>query len=79
MSRSRRKTCIAGATLCQSEKKDKADNHRRERRSVRMAVARGDELMPHYLDSSNRWSMGKDGRVYFGNWDSDSVSKMRRK
>jgi hypothetical protein len=67
MSRSRKKTCISGATLCVSEKKDKIANHKRERMAVKQAIINGDELMPHYREVSDPWVMGKDGRFYFGN------------
>jgi len=39
----------------------------------------GDEVLPHYRELSNPWCMGKDGRFYFGNYDTDMVSKLLRK
>jgi hypothetical protein len=77
MSRSRKKTCISGATLCVSEKKDKIANHKRERRAVKQAIVNGDELMPHYREVSDPWSMSKDGRIYFGN--KPELSHLKRK
>ena len=79
MTRSRKKTCISGTTLCKSEKKDKVANHKRERKAVKQAMSNGDEVLPHYRELSNPWSMGKDGRFYFGNYDADKVSKWLRK
>ena len=79
MTRSRKKTCISGTTLCKSEKKDKVANHKRERKAVKQAMSNGDEVLPHYRELSNPWSMGKDGRFYFGNYDADKVSKRLRK
>ena len=67
MSRSVRKTFITGSTKSPAEKRDKVSNHKRERRAVKQAIDRGDELMPHYREVSNPWNMSKDGRFYFGN------------
>ena len=46
---------------------------------MKQAMSNGDEVLPHYRELSNPWSMGKDGRFYFGNYDADKLSKWLRK
>ena len=79
MSRSRRKTPISGYCVCRSEKRDKQLNHRRERQAVRQALFNEDEVMPHTREVSDPWSMGKDGKGWFGDYDADTVARILRK
>jgi len=72
MSRSRRKTPIAGTTTADSEKWWKGWWHRRFRRAERRAIQRGDEVMPHVRELSNPWLAPKDGKHHYpddGFWD----------
>jgi len=73
MSRSYRKTPVHGNCVCSSEKKDKQLNHRRERQAVRQALHHDKEVMPDYREVSNRWTMGKDGKQWFG----DSLRQLK--
>jgi hypothetical protein len=78
MSRSRKKTPIHGIACCRSEKADKKIWHRRFRASERsrlVDVLRCPEiadgyLTTHFREVSNRWSMGKDGKVHWEKPDS---------
>ena len=68
MTRSRKKTPIAGLTSADSEKADKLDAHRRERRKVRevLHVNAEPDVLPHTREVSDPWTMAKDGKVYLG-------------
>ncbi|MEM9998201.1 MAG: hypothetical protein AAF809_10920 [Bacteroidota bacterium] len=68
MSRSRKKTPIAGITTARSEKHDKRLANRRLRRRVRQRLAAGRDGtdLPLLREVSNVWTMEKDGKVYFG-------------
>ena len=70
MSRSRRKTPITGISAADSEKAEKAANHRRERRRVRQVLGAEPEadVLPHTRELSNPWLMSKDGKVYRAGW-----------
>lgn len=70
MSRSRKRTPIAGISGAASEKADKQANHRRERRRVRqvLGVEPEREVLPHTRELSNPWVMSKDGKVYRAAW-----------
>ena len=74
MSRSRRKTPIAGISSATSEKAEKAADHRRERRRVRQVlIAEPDsDLLPHTWELSNTWAMAKEGQVYRASWKDPS-------
>ncbi|MGZ3238698.1 MAG: hypothetical protein ACXU8A_15140 [Burkholderiaceae bacterium] len=71
MSRSRRKTPIVGFTSCRSERQDKNLWHRRWRTRERVALATSstEALSAHLTQlenqSSNVWTMDKDGRSYW--------------
>jgi hypothetical protein len=45
-----------------SEKSDKQDANQRLRSAVRVALRRGEELMPDLPEVSDPWLMAKDGR-----------------
>jgi hypothetical protein len=78
MSRSKRKTSIAGnATSC-SEKQDKRDYNRRYRHVCKQSLHTNyeRELLPHLKEYSNPWSMSKDGKRWF---DAKKYPKMMRK
>lgn len=68
MSRSRRRTPKVGITTARSEKQDKLKAHRRERRGVKAALAKGAEEheLPHRREVSDPWKMAKDGKAYLG-------------
>jgi hypothetical protein len=67
MSRSFRKTNIIG-NGASSEKYDKRINNRVLRRAVKHAVFIGEEdIFPIMREVSDKWSMRKDGKCYFGN------------
>ena len=69
MSRSRRRTPIAGITSATSEKADKQAAHRRERRKLRSVLRPASdvpEVLPVPRDVSNPWAMAKDGKLYYG-------------
>lgn len=70
MSRSRRKTPITGISTAESEKAEKAANHRRERRRVRQVLGADPaaDVLPHTRELSNPWVMSKDGKVYRADW-----------
>ena len=61
MSRSKRKTPIAGITTSASEKKDKQAANRVLRRLTRADP----ENAPLLREVSDVWSMGKDGKIRF--------------
>ena len=65
MARSFNRLPITGNCKCRSEKSDKITWHRRLRRRVRIALYRGDDIMPHRFDVSNVWLFGKDGKTYY--------------
>jgi hypothetical protein len=68
MARSRKKTPIRGVTLAVSEREDKRDAHRKERRRVRvrLAVEEEPDVLPHPRDVSNPWTRAKEGKIYLG-------------
>ncbi|HEV7305186.1 hypothetical protein [Ensifer sp.] len=63
MTRSRKKTPISGVTTAESDKPFKKREHRRERRAVADALAKGDEL-PSAKAFGDPWSGEKDGKLY---------------
>jgi hypothetical protein len=67
VSRSRRKTSIAGSACASSEKHDKQIANRRDRRVNReiLAEANDDTLMKDRKASGDPWVMSKDGKRYF--------------
>jgi len=67
VSRSRRKTPIAGITTAASNKAFKVFEHRRERAIVRTALAAGEEDVLHHKTTGNEWSSPRDGKRWHGN------------
>lgn len=66
MSRSVRRTPIAGLDPQCSEKEAKREANRRLRRAVRQALHRGVEILPLLREVSNVWGFPKDGKRWFG-------------
>lgn len=68
MSRSRRKTCIAGISNKTSNKSFKQAEHRRERHAVKQQLHCGyDEYeLVHPRKYGNEWDSPRDGKMYFG-------------
>ena len=64
MTRSRKRTPIAGITTAETEKDDKRRANRTLRAAVRGAIAAGAEVMPELREVSNEWSFAKDGKRY---------------
>lgn len=66
MSRSRKRTPIAGITTAKSEKDDKRLANRRIRSRVKVALASRpeDDLLPTRRELSNPWTMAKDGKIW---------------
>lgn len=65
MSRSRRKTPIAGNTCCETEKKDKERWHKKLRRRVhRLLQEDAESQLPTTHEASNPCKFGKDGKSY---------------
>lgn len=67
MSRSRRHTPIRGIAG-HSEKEDKQHWHRAYRRAEKQATRKQADLMPHFREHSNPWSMAKDGKAWLPHW-----------
>jgi hypothetical protein len=67
MARSQRRTPICGITTARSEKLDKVEAHRRERRLVSETLVANPEaaVIPHERETSDPWTMAKDGKVRF--------------
>ncbi len=65
MSRSWRKTPIMG-NCGHSEKDDKRIANRALRAAARQAIARLSDVFPLLRETSNRLTMNKDGKHYFG-------------
>ena len=65
MSRSRRKSPFASITTAASDKEDKAAEHRRERRDVRVAIRDGADALPHPRGYGDPWDAAKDGKRRF--------------
>jgi hypothetical protein len=77
MSRSRRKTPIAGVTAAASDKAGKAVSNRAHRLALKRAVARDPETPPPTIEQAlDRWSMAKEGKIRF---DPREVPKRMRK
>ena len=75
LTRSRKKTPIAGITRAESEKDDKARAHRQERAHVRRLIESDPDAIPDPKAFGDPWSAAKDGKHYFG----DHAPKLRRK
>ncbi|KGM35699.1 hypothetical protein [Inquilinus limosus] len=65
MSRSRRKSPFSAITTAASDKEDKAAEHRRERRQVRVAIKDGAETLPDPRAFGDPWDAAKDGKRRF--------------
>ena len=78
MSRSQRKTAISGITTAATEKTDKRESNRLERRRVKSVLIsnRGIEILPAKREVSDIWNMAKDGKIYF---DVSKNPKLMRK
>lgn len=75
MSDSRKKTKIQGITGAKSEKVEKQDANRKQRRIVKQKVKQGDETLPLKRETSNVWAFGKDGKKYYLNIDEKDMRK----
>ncbi len=77
MSRSRRKTPVAGITTSDSEKQDKRRANRKLRRRVRAILpAEPDAVLPDLREVSSVWGFDKDGKQRF---DPESHPRLMRK
>ena len=78
MSRSKRKHPIAGMSASASDKREKQDANRKERKQVRVALTQqpSADVLPHKLEVSDVWSMPKDGKRRF---DAGKHPKLLRK
>ena len=66
MSRSRKKTPVAGLTAAESEKQDKRRANRRLRRQVRAILpVEPDAVLPALREVSCVWAFDKDGKRRF--------------
>lgn len=63
MARSRRKIPIAGITTAETDKPFKSREHRRERRTVAVALKIGAEIQDSKA-FGNPWASEKDGKQY---------------
>lgn len=63
MSRSLRKSKVAGVAICASEKVDKARWHRAFRRAANADVEQSQFIS--FREFSDPWCMGKDGKGYW--------------
>jgi len=72
MSRSYRKNLHAGHCGCRSEKKDKRFANRKLRHKITLVMKRDAEceVLPVLREVSNVWTMGKDGKGYYGDFAS---------
>lgn len=66
MSRSYRKTPIAGNTKAESEKQDKRLANRQFRAALRRASTDEDALIPLKREVTSLWKFNKDGKQYLG-------------
>ena len=77
MSRSRRKTPIAGVTAAPSDKLSKAVSNRAHRLAVKHATATDPESPPPTMTQAlDRWSMAKEGKIRFD--PRESPKRMRK-
>jgi len=78
MSRSRRKGPIAGMSASASDKREKQDASRKERKRVHAVLAQRPtaDVLPHKREVSDVWSMSKDGKRHF---DAGKHPKLLRK
>ena len=77
MSRSRRKTPVAGVTAAASDKFSKAVSNRAHRQAVKLSTATDPETPPPTMEQAmDRWSMAKEGKVRFD--PQESPKRMRK-
>jgi hypothetical protein len=78
MSRSKRKHPIAGMSASASDKREKQDANRKERKRVHATLTQQPttDLLPHKREVSDVWSMPKDGKWRF---DAKKHPKLMRK
>jgi len=77
MSRSRRKTPMAGVTAAPSDKFSKAVSNRAHRQAVKQSTATDPETPPPTLKQAmDRWSMAKEGKLRFD--PKESPKRMRK-
>ena len=78
MSRSKRKHPIAGMSASASDKREKQDANRKERKRVHAALTQQTtaDVLPHKREVSDVWSMSKDGKWRF---DASKHPKLLRK
>ena len=66
MSRSRRKTPVAGVTAAPSDKLSKAVSNRAHRQALKQSTAADPETPPPTVEQAmDRWSMAKEGKIRF--------------
>lgn len=78
MSHSSRRHPVIGITTATSEKSDKQLAHRRHRRRVHVVLDQDPDtpVLPHSRETSDRWTMAKDGKQRF---DPRRFSELLRK
>jgi len=77
MSRSRRKTPVAGVTAAPSDKLSKAVSSRAHRLAVKRSIASDPETPPPTVEQAlDRWSMAKEGKIRFD--PRESPKRMRK-
>jgi hypothetical protein len=77
MSRSRRKTPIAGVTAAASDKVSKAVSNRAQRQALKRSTATDPESPPPTREQAlDRWSMAKEGKFRFD--PKESPKRMRK-
>lgn len=64
--------------MCESEKQDKRRVNRALRKRVKMAIIHGVDILPTMREVFNQWSMGKDGKKWYG-WDNPYIKRLLRK
>lgn len=77
MSRSRRKSPVAGVTAAPSDKFSKAVSNRAYRLALKQAIATDPETPPPTMEQAmDRWSMAKEGKFRFN--PQESPKRMRK-
>lgn len=67
MSRSSKKTPKKGITSADSEKDNKRQANRTQRRVTKIKIKKGEIELPDIKELSNVWSFNKDGKRYLKN------------
>jgi hypothetical protein len=77
MSRSRRKTPVAGVTAAPSDRPSKVASNRAHRQAVKQSIATDPETPPPTMaQAMDRWSMAKEGKIRFD--PRESPKRMRK-